>query len=195
MQAFADRPSPALTPSQRYHLDLFGYVVVERTLAPAEAAALLGELRSLRDGLLELNAGKVPPQEAFGRERLRGAYLGGSVDQTSLVNLVQTGGAITGYVSTANAVVGAGRALLWKLTTASLCVCVCVCVCVCRQPIHGWLPWRRSSSEPRRGSSNTTQSCAIFYRSVFPLSFDYFSTVLQLIWVYFEAQEPPGPRL
>ena len=28
------RPFPALTPAQRYHLDVYGYIVVENTLAP-----------------------------------------------------------------------------------------------------------------------------------------------------------------
>ena len=30
------RPFPALTPAQRYHLDVYGYVVVENTLTGDE---------------------------------------------------------------------------------------------------------------------------------------------------------------
>ena len=35
------RPFPALTPAQRYHLDVFGYVVVENTLSTDEVGTLL----------------------------------------------------------------------------------------------------------------------------------------------------------
>ena len=31
-----DRPFPALTPAQRYHLDVLGYVVVEKALTSDE---------------------------------------------------------------------------------------------------------------------------------------------------------------
>ena len=31
-----ERPFPALTPSQRYHLDVYGYVVIENTLTQDE---------------------------------------------------------------------------------------------------------------------------------------------------------------
>ena len=35
-----ERPFPALTPAQRYHLEVMGYVVVENTLSPNEAETL-----------------------------------------------------------------------------------------------------------------------------------------------------------
>ena len=97
--AFANRPLPALTPAQRYRLDTFGYCVVQNTLTPAETAALLAELKGLRDELLEENDGAFPPTEEFGRVRVRNAYLGGSENQHSVVNLVAAGGRITGYAA------------------------------------------------------------------------------------------------
>ena len=98
--AFEARPQPGLSPADRYHLEVFGYVVIERALAPEEAAGLLGELKGLRDELLERNAGVFPSGgETFGRERVRGAYLGGSEHQHSVVNLVETGGGLTGYAA------------------------------------------------------------------------------------------------
>ncbi len=35
------RPFPALTPAQRYHLDVYGYVVVENALSEGETSRLL----------------------------------------------------------------------------------------------------------------------------------------------------------
>ena len=46
------RPFPALTPAQRYHLDVFGYVVIESTLTPDETARLLEALYHLRRDFL-----------------------------------------------------------------------------------------------------------------------------------------------
>ena len=34
-------PFPALTPSQRLHLEIYGYVILEKLLTEAEIAALL----------------------------------------------------------------------------------------------------------------------------------------------------------
>ena len=42
------RPFPALTPAQRYHFDVFGYVVVENTLTDEETAAVLDALQNLK---------------------------------------------------------------------------------------------------------------------------------------------------
>jgi ectoine hydroxylase-related dioxygenase (phytanoyl-CoA dioxygenase family) len=64
-----DRPFPALTPAQRYHLEVFGYVVVENVLTPDEVAALRDALYALRDALLELE----DPSDAG--PRVNGAYL------------------------------------------------------------------------------------------------------------------------
>ena len=39
-----NRPFPALTPAQRYHFDVFGYVVIEHTLTPDETSVVLEAL-------------------------------------------------------------------------------------------------------------------------------------------------------
>ena len=45
------RPFPALTPAQRYHLDVFGYVVVENTLSTDEVGTLLEAMQQLKADL------------------------------------------------------------------------------------------------------------------------------------------------
>ena len=42
------RPFPALTPAQRYHFDVYGYVVVENTLTAEETSSVLNALQSLK---------------------------------------------------------------------------------------------------------------------------------------------------
>ena len=74
---------------------------VPQTLSPAESAALLAELKALRDELLAQTGGEFPKQgrQEFGGTRVRSAYLGGSEEQHSVVNLVEAGGLITGYAA------------------------------------------------------------------------------------------------
>lgn len=43
-----ERPFPALTPSQRYHLDVYGYVVIENTLTQYETGSLLETIQRLK---------------------------------------------------------------------------------------------------------------------------------------------------
>ena len=50
-----DRPFPALTAAQRYHLDVHGYVVVEEVLTADEVALLRQALRELRTELTGLS--------------------------------------------------------------------------------------------------------------------------------------------
>ena len=47
-----DRPFPAMTPGQRYHLDVFGYVVIENTLTEEETGRLLEAMQRLKTALL-----------------------------------------------------------------------------------------------------------------------------------------------
>ncbi|MYB48685.1 MAG: hypothetical protein F4X72_05365, partial [Dehalococcoidia bacterium] len=42
------RPFPALTPAQRYHFDVFGYVIIENTLTVDETSAVLEALQNLK---------------------------------------------------------------------------------------------------------------------------------------------------
>jgi len=46
------RPFPALTPAQRYHLDVFGYVIVPNALTPDEVTAMTEALQNLKQELL-----------------------------------------------------------------------------------------------------------------------------------------------
>ena len=45
-------PFPALTPAQRYHYEVYGWVLLPEVLSAAETATLLGELHELRADLL-----------------------------------------------------------------------------------------------------------------------------------------------
>jgi hypothetical protein len=46
------RPFPALTPAQRYHLDVYGYIVVENALSEVETGRLLEAMQRLKRDLL-----------------------------------------------------------------------------------------------------------------------------------------------
>ena len=46
------RPFPALTPAQRYHLDVYGYVVVENALSERETSRLLEAMQRLKHDLV-----------------------------------------------------------------------------------------------------------------------------------------------
>jgi len=46
------RPFPALTPAQRYHLDVYGYVVVENTLTENEVGTLREALQKLKRDMI-----------------------------------------------------------------------------------------------------------------------------------------------
>jgi len=46
-----DRPFPALTPAQRYHLEIFGYVIIEDTLSRDECGQILDALKNIRSVL------------------------------------------------------------------------------------------------------------------------------------------------
>lgn len=50
-----DRPFPALTPAQRYHFEVFGYVVLPSVLSQDETAALRDALYRVRDGIARLD--------------------------------------------------------------------------------------------------------------------------------------------
>lgn len=56
--AFA-RPFPALTPAQRYHFDIHGYVIVPNTLSSDECTGLIDALRRLRHDLKSPDGNKA----------------------------------------------------------------------------------------------------------------------------------------
>ena len=47
-----ERPFPALTPAQRYHLDVYGYVVVENTLSADEVGRLYEAMQKWKRDLV-----------------------------------------------------------------------------------------------------------------------------------------------
>jgi len=51
METTFERPFPALTPDERYHLDVFGYVVVPNVLSAEECEAIRGALQKLKRDL------------------------------------------------------------------------------------------------------------------------------------------------
>ena len=56
-----EKPFPALTPAQRLHLDVYGYVVIENTLSPEEVERLQSAVKRLRDRLCNLGeSGRAP---------------------------------------------------------------------------------------------------------------------------------------
>ena len=89
-----DRPFPALTPAQRYHLDAFGYVVVENALTPDEVAQIRDSLYKLRDELGQLEN----PSDAG--PRIRGAYvLTNKPHHRFMAHIVEADPAITAYAT------------------------------------------------------------------------------------------------
>lgn len=99
-------PFPVLTPQQRYFLDTHGFVVLENSLTTAETALLHGEVQRLKTDLVVVADALLLPGDSGGasdQARLRGAVLhghtpgGGGSSSYSLMNLLQCGGAITGY--------------------------------------------------------------------------------------------------
>ena len=88
------RPFPPLTPAQRYHLEVYGYVVLENALSGGEVARLKEALYRLFDELAALeDRGPNGP-------RVRGAFLG--MDKPChrfAVNIWESDPAITAYAT------------------------------------------------------------------------------------------------
>lgn len=93
-QATFDRPFPALTAAQRYHLDVFGYVVIDNALAAGEVDSLRAALYELRDALVRLDdpSGDGP--------RVRGAFMEqNKPNHQFMANIVEADPAITAYAT------------------------------------------------------------------------------------------------
>ncbi|HYE08023.1 MAG TPA: phytanoyl-CoA dioxygenase family protein [Planctomycetota bacterium] len=84
--AFA-RPLPALTPEQRYYLDVNGYVVIPNVLSADEVAELMEAIHGLKDALLHLPPGT----------RIRNAHLLRGIDTMTVGSPVEAHPAITAY--------------------------------------------------------------------------------------------------
>lgn len=68
-----DVPFPALTPSQRLHLDINGYVVIENTLTSDECGALIEALQKLKHDIIA--AGRPISKSTDQLTKVRGAGL------------------------------------------------------------------------------------------------------------------------
>ncbi len=98
-EATFDRPFPALTATQRYQLDVYGYVVVENTLSAEEVEILRRALYRLRDELRQLSD---PSSEG---PRVRGAFVEtNKPNHQFLVNIIEADPIITAYATHARLV-------------------------------------------------------------------------------------------
>ncbi len=88
------RPFPPLTPAQRYHLEVFGYVVLENSMSR-------GEVERLKEALLRLFADlEALEDRGLNGPRVRGAFLG--IDKPChkfAVNILESDPAITAYAT------------------------------------------------------------------------------------------------
>ena len=88
------RPFPPLTPAQRYHLEVYGYVVLENALSG-------GEVERLKEGVLRLFADLEALEDRGGSgPRVRGAFLG--IDKPChrfAINIREADPAITAYAT------------------------------------------------------------------------------------------------
>jgi len=89
-----DRPFPALTSAQRYHLDAFGFVVVENTLSTDETGRIKDALYKLREELGQL---EDPTDNG---PRVRGAYvLTNKPHHRFMAHIIESDPAITAYAT------------------------------------------------------------------------------------------------
>ena len=88
------RPFPPLTPAQRYHLDVFGYVVLENALSG-------GEVERLKEAVLRLFADlEALEDRGLNGPRVRGAFLGTDKPcHKFAVNILESDPAITAYAT------------------------------------------------------------------------------------------------
>jgi len=85
-----ERPFPALTPEQRYHLDVYGYVVIPNTLTADEVGTLMDVLHKLKRDLL---AQGVPTKTPIRGAKIHNA----EAHVTYLSCIVEADPAITAY--------------------------------------------------------------------------------------------------
>jgi len=76
-----ERPFPALTSEQRYHLDIYGYVVIPNTLTPDEVGTLMDVLHKLKRDLLSQGPSAQTPAHGakIHRADAHSTYLAGIV--------------------------------------------------------------------------------------------------------------------
>lgn len=88
------RPFPPLTPAQRYHLEVFGYVVIEKALSPNEVERLKNAMQHLFD---EIHTLTDPTENG---PRVRGAFLAiNKPHHMFAANIWEADPAITAYAT------------------------------------------------------------------------------------------------
>lgn len=113
METSPQRPFPALTPEQRYHFEVNGYVVVPDVLSPAECASIRAALRETRDKIrsrpadYELRAG----EPCFITDQPHHVFMGGILQAHPLYTAYATHPRLVGM---AEEVIG-GRARLVEM--------------------------------------------------------------------------------
>lgn len=90
LDATSQRPFPALTPAQRYHLEIFGYVIVQNTLSHDECAQILEALQRIKAELRELTRERLPHEPFAQINQLHHVFMGG---------LLQADPVLTAFVS------------------------------------------------------------------------------------------------
>lgn len=93
-----DVPFPALTPAQRLHLDVFGYVVIPGTLTSDECGVLIEALQKLKRDLID---GGRPSSRGEGDAKVRGAGLAArkGTHHDFMRDIEQADPAITAYIT------------------------------------------------------------------------------------------------
>ena len=94
-----DIPFPALSPQQRLHFDIYGYVVIPQVLTPEECQALIDVLQKLKSDLMA--AGEPISFSADSTAKVRGAGAAGSGNAHHIFmrDIEQAHPLITSYIS------------------------------------------------------------------------------------------------
>jgi ectoine hydroxylase-related dioxygenase (phytanoyl-CoA dioxygenase family) len=94
-----DIPFPALSPQQRLHFDIYGYVVIPEVLTPAECQALIDVLQALKTDLIA--AGEPISFSADPPTKVRGAGVAhpGHAHHIFMRDIEQAHPLITSYIS------------------------------------------------------------------------------------------------
>jgi len=103
------RPFPALTAAQRYHFDVYGYVVIENMLTPDEVGAMKDALYRLRSNLRAAKA--AAPDEPLKHRYREARFLTDQPHHVYMGSIAQADPAITHY-ATHPFVVGASEEVM-----------------------------------------------------------------------------------
>lgn len=94
-----DIPFPALSPQQRLHFDIYGYVVIPEVLTPAECQALIDVLQELKTELIAAGEPISFSADSDAKVRGAGAAHSGNADHIFMRDIEQAHALITSYIS------------------------------------------------------------------------------------------------